>query len=102
MGSGIEFGKLKRAASTSGSSSTPFEARALILGQFFVNFSDEDDWADFSAHNNLGLPLAFAYTEGIVGHTSRLEATVNETWNLFLQELGITDTGFETIQDLMS
>jgi hypothetical protein len=102
MGSGIEFGKLKRATSVAQSGSTPFEARALILGQFFANFSDEAEWTDFFAHNNLGLPLAFAVTEEIVAHTPTLEVMVNETWALFMEELGITDTGFNSIQDLMS
>jgi hypothetical protein len=57
--------------------------------------------SDFFEYNDLGLPLAFAFAEGIVNHTPTLEQYINETWFLLLEGLEIEDTGFEDITDLM-
>ena len=52
---------------------TSFENKAHILGQLWINFKTEDEWSDFFEYNDMGLPLAFAFTEGIVNHTNNLE-----------------------------
>lgn len=80
---------------------TTFEKKALILGQLWINFKAEDEWIDFFIYNDLGLPLAFAFAEGIINHTPTLEQYINETWNLFIEGLGIEDTGFDSIDELM-
>jgi len=80
---------------------TTFENKALILGQLWIQFKAEDEWVDFFEYNDLGLPLAFAFAEGIVNHTPTLEQYINETWALFLEGLDTEDTGFEDIQDLL-
>ena len=81
---------------------TTFDNRALILGQLWVNYKTEDEWADFFEYNDLGLPLAFGFAEGIINHTPTLEQYINETWDLFLEGLGIEDEGFEDIRDLLT
>jgi hypothetical protein len=81
--------------------STNFEDKALILGQLWINYKGEDEWADFFEYNDLGLPLAFAFAEGIVNHTPTLEQYINETWDLFIEGLDVEDTGFESIEDLL-
>jgi hypothetical protein len=80
---------------------TTFDNRALILGQLWINFKAEDEWMDFFVYNDLGLPLAFAYAEGVINHTPTLEQYINETWDLFIEGLGIQDTGFDSIDELM-
>lgn len=80
---------------------TTFDNKALILGQLWINYKSEDEWVDFFVYNDLGLPLAFAFAEGIINHTPTLEQYVNETFALFLEGLGIEDKGFEDIQDLL-
>lgn len=80
---------------------TNFEDKALILGQLWINYKTEDEWADFIEYNDLGLPLAFAFAEGIVNHTVTLEQYINETWDLFIEGLDVEDTGFESIEDLL-
>jgi hypothetical protein len=49
----------------------------------------------------LGLPLAFAFAEGIINSTPTLEQYINESWFLLLEGLGIEDIGFEDITDLL-
>ena len=80
---------------------TTFENKALILGQLWINYKAEEEWIDFFIYNDLGLPLAFAFAEGIINHTPTLEQYINETWDLFLEGLGSEDEGFESIQDLL-
>jgi hypothetical protein len=81
-------------------STTTFDSKALILGQLWMRHKDAEELADFFEYNDLGLPLAFAYTEGIVTHTPTLEKYVNETFDLFLEELNIEDAGFDDLPDL--
>ena len=80
---------------------TTFEKKALILGQLWINFKAEDEWVDFFVYNDLGLPLAFAFAEGIINQTPTLEQYINETWDLFIEGLGVQDTGFEHIEELV-
>ena len=80
---------------------TTFEDKALILGQLWIQFKGDDEFSDFFEYNDLGLPLAFAFAEGIVNHTPTLEQYINETWDLFLEGLDTEDKGFESLDDLM-
>ena len=80
---------------------TTFEKKALILGQLWINYKSEDEWVDFFVYNDLGLPLAFAFAEGIINHTPTLEQYINETWDLFIEGLDVDDTGYETIEELV-
>lgn len=80
---------------------TTFDNKALILGQLWLNYKSDDELADFFEYNDLGLPLAFAFAEGIVNHTPTLEQYINESWNLLIEGLDIEDTGFEDITDLL-
>jgi hypothetical protein len=79
---------------------TTFDNKARILGQLWIDYKDEDDFADFFAYNDLGLPLAFAFAEGIVNHTPSLEQYINETWDLLIEGMELEDTGFEDIQEM--
>lgn len=82
--------------------STDFDSRALILGQLWVNFKQDDEWTDFFAYSDLGLPLAFSFAEGIINRTPSLEQYINETWDLFIEGLGIEDKGFARLEDIFT
>ena len=79
---------------------TTFDNKALILGQLWINYKSEDEWVDFFVYNDLGLPLAFAFAEGIINHTPTLEQYVNESFDLLLEAISIEDAGFEDLQAL--
>jgi hypothetical protein len=80
---------------------TTFDNKALILGQLWLNYKDDEELADFFVYNDLGLPLAFAYAEGIINHTPTLEKYINESFDLLILGLDLEDTGFEDITDLL-
>ena len=79
---------------------TTFENKALILGQVWMQHKTDDEMADFFAYNDIGVPLAFAFAEGIVNHTPSLEQYINESFDLLLEAIDIEDTGFDDLQDL--
>jgi len=79
---------------------TTFESKALILGQVWMQHKTDDEMADFFAYNDIGVPLAFAFAEGIVNHTPTLEQYINESFDLFLEALNIEDAGFEDLKDM--
>ena len=79
---------------------TTFESKALILGQVWMQHKTDDEMSDFFEYNDIGVPLAFAYAEGIVNSTPTLEQYVNESFDLFLEALNIEDAGFDDLQDL--
>jgi hypothetical protein len=82
---------------------TTFENKVAILGTIWMDYRDDVEFADFIQYNDLGLPLAYAITGGIVQSTPQAEKFVNETFDLLLAGLDIDeDTGFEDIEDLLS
>lgn len=79
---------------------TTFDSKALILGQVWMQHKTDDEMADFFEYNDIGIPLAFAFAEGIINHTPTLEKYVNETFDLLLEALELEDSGFDDLQDI--
>ena len=80
---------------------TSFDNKCAILADIFINYRDDEEFADFREYNDLGLPLAYAIANGIVSKTSKAETFINETFALLLAGLDLEDTGFESIEDLL-
>jgi hypothetical protein len=80
---------------------TQYFTKCQILGQLWVDFREDEEFADFMEYNDLGLPIAFAIANGIVNDTPLSNATITETWDIFLAGLDIKDTGFETLEDVL-
>ena len=81
---------------------TTFENKCAILSDIWLNYRTDTQFVDFIEYNDLGLPLAYAISEGIVDSTDIASGFINETFDLLLAGLGIDDTGFEHLDDLMS
>jgi hypothetical protein len=81
---------------------TPFEDKTSILADLWLNFRDDTQFVDFIEYNDLGLPLAYAISEGIVDTTDLATNFVNETFDLLLAGLGVDDTGFGSLDDILS
>jgi len=83
-------------------SETEFSDRAAILADLWLNYRADEEFIDFIEYNDLGLPLAYAISEGIVESTDLAAAFVDETFELLLIGLDIAeDTGFETLDDIL-
>lgn len=81
---------------------TLYEDKLSILSDLWINYKHDEEFLDFVEYNDLGLPLAYAIFEGIVENTEVASRFVEETFELLLEGLEITeDTGFETLDDML-
>ena len=81
---------------------TSFESKAIILSDLWLNYRNDEEFQDFITYNDLGLPLAYAISEGIIKSTELAENFVNEAFDLLLSGVGIEDTGFESLPDILA
>lgn len=79
---------------------TQFADKAGILGTLWMDYRDDEDFADFINYNDIGLPLAFFIAEGMVQSTPLAEQFVNETFELFIAALEVTEEEVGEIDNL--
>jgi hypothetical protein len=65
-----------------------------------MNYRDDENFDDFISYNDLGLPLAYLLSAGVVKSTEQADKFVNETFDLLLASLEVEDTGFDNIDDI--
>ena len=80
---------------------TTFSNQCEILSELWLDYRDDEEFQDFIEYNDLGLPLAYAFANGIVEQSPMGENFVTEAFNLLLAGLEIEDAGFETLQDVL-
>jgi hypothetical protein len=80
---------------------TTFENKCIILADLWLNYRNDDNFDDFIQYNDMGLPLAYALSEGIVKGTELSDKFIDETFDLLLRAIGIEDTGFENLDDVL-
>jgi len=81
---------------------TTYSNQCLILADLWLNFREDDEFKDFVRYNDIGLPLAYAIANGIVESTDLAERFITETFELLLSGLGMEDTGFELLDDILN
>jgi len=82
-------------------SQTSFDNKASILSSIWTTYRLDGGFAEFIEYNDLGLPLAFAYSEGIIDFKNNGSAFIEETFDLLMATLDIQDEGFETLDDVL-
>lgn len=80
---------------------TDFRTKAEILSELWMDYRDDEEFQDFIEYSDLGLPLAYAISNGIVEASPMAERFVEETFSLLLSALEVTDTGFNSLQELL-
>lgn len=80
--------------------SLPFSDKCGILGQFWFEFRDDEKLQDFISYNDIGLPLSWFISTGVVTANPMAEDYVNETFNLFLSALNLTEEDVEGMDNL--
>ena len=78
----------------------PSAVKAAILSQFWMEFRDDEALKDFVEFNDMGLPLAFFVSSGIVQESPMAEEYISETFNLFLIALEINEDEIEGLENL--
>jgi hypothetical protein len=80
---------------------TPTEVRVEILAELWMDYRDEEYFADFVSYADLGLPLAYLLSKDIVAHNPEADRFISDTWETFLGLCGIEeDTGFDTLDEM--
>ncbi len=81
-------------------SMTTQETKAEILSDLWLGYKNDQNFEDFFAYNDLGLPLAYAVANGIVKATELSNKFINETFDLLLASLEIEDEGYDGLDDI--
>lgn len=81
---------------------TSIEKRCEILSDLWMQYGDLEELSDFVSYNDLGLALAFSIAEGIVNTTQIAEGYVNESFDLLLESLNLTDVGYDNLSEIFS
>lgn len=80
--------------------SVPFSDKCGILGQFWFEYRDDEKLGDFISYNDIGLPLAWFIATGVVTPNPMAEDYVNETFDLFIAAMNITEEEIEGVDNL--
>ena len=80
---------------------TSFNNILNILGQLYSNYKEDENFKDFIEYNDMGLPLAYLASENLCDVTPDGGRYITETWSLFIDMLGVEDTGFDSLNQLL-
>lgn len=69
-----------------------FADKTGLLGQLWIDFRNDENFAVFMEYNDIGLPLSYVVAEGLVPNLTPLgEEYVNETIEMLFKLLEITE-----------
>jgi hypothetical protein len=77
-----------------------FTDKCGILGQFWFEYRDDAKLSEFIEYNDIGLPLSWFISTGVVTPNPIAEDYVNETFLLFLAALELTEDDVDGIDNL--
>lgn len=80
---------------------TPYSTKCSILADLWMTYRLDTEFSDFIEYNDLGLPLAYAISEGIVQSTETAKRFIEEAFDLLLAGLDIEDTGFNSLDEVL-
>jgi hypothetical protein len=68
---------------------TDFSNKAGILADLWINYRDEEQFADFIEYNDVGLPLAYFVSTELARVEDQGKMYIEETFNLLCAALGL-------------
>lgn len=80
---------------------TNFAIRCKILADLWMQYRFEKQFEDFVAYNDIGLPMAFMVSEDLVRPGELAKDMIDETFELLLASLKISDDGYESLDDVL-
>ena len=81
---------------------TEFNNQVIILAELYANHKEDKGFKEFVEYNDLGLPLAYLTAEGLAFPSEDGMRYVNETFEMFVGSLGIDDTGFTSLDEMLN
>jgi hypothetical protein len=80
---------------------TLFSKKCEILGDLWMDYRTDEEFQDFIEYNDLGLPLAYAVASDLIEILPIAESYIDETFDLLITSLGLTDTGFDSLEQIL-
>ena len=77
-----------------------FKNRCTILGEFWYEYREDEDLKPFMKYNDVGLPLAWFISTGVVTPLPMAEEYINETFAMFLAAMEITEQDVLDVDNL--
>lgn len=74
-----------------GTHGTDFTTRCNILGELYINEKGNETYQEFVEQNDLGLPLGYLISSGIVESTPKAKDFINDTFDALLAAYGLED-----------
>lgn len=75
--------------------------KAGILGQLWIEFRNDEDFAAFMEYNDIGCPMAYMVAEGIVKELTPLgEEMLEETFKMFISLIEVTQEEIEELPEI--
>ena len=84
---------------------TDFSKKCEILADLWIEYRTDDEFKDFIEYNDIGLPLAWFISTGVVTSTPMAEDYVDETFDLFISALEVSENEvdqFTNLNDLLA
>lgn len=80
---------------------TTFSDKLQILSELWLDYKEDEKLSDFIEYNDIGLPLAYVISNGIVESNDIAEKFIDQTFSMLLDLLEIEDSGFESLLDIL-
>jgi hypothetical protein len=80
---------------------TDLASKCDILKDIWTNQYDNEQFEHFIEFNDLGLPLAYFISRGIVESTPLAIEIIDATFNDLLELFEVQDTGFKSLKDFV-
>jgi len=81
---------------------TPYTDRREILSELWLSYKNEEFFKEYIRENDLGLPLAFAKENNIIGvDTVETVNLINESFDNLLKLLDLDDDGWVTVDHMI-
>lgn len=75
-----------------------FADKAGVIGQLWIEFRNDEDFSAFMEYNDLGCPMAYMVAEGLIKELTPVgETMVEETFNMFLELLEVTEAEIDEV-----
>ena len=81
---------------------TDLNSKVSILAHLWTWYRNEEALKSFFEFNDLGLPLSYMVSEELAQSTDKGARFIEDTFDMFLGELGLEDTGFETLEEIFT
>lgn len=81
---------------------TTFSNKTYILVQLWSFYRSTDHFVEFVDYYKLGFDLSWFVGRGYSEPTEKGTLYINEIWDKLLDQIGIQDTGFEDIDDVLT